>query len=235
MSLPDPCAGLHAAIGTIAALSRLRTHGIGADLECSMLEAWISALPWGVLTTSAEDRPPALLGTRDERMSPHGVFPAAGDYSWVAIAVRDDAEFAALARALGQPALAVDERFATLAARQANEDALEAIVRAWTSTRSREEAAAALAAAGVAATPVRTMDEVVASAHLRERGFFVTLDHAAAGTRAVAGPPWHPTRHPMRPVRPAPTHGQHTVEVLREVVGMDDGELAELTARGVVG
>ena len=54
MSLPDPCAGLHAAIGTIAALYRLRTHGIGADLECSMLEAWVSALPWGVLTTSAE-------------------------------------------------------------------------------------------------------------------------------------------------------------------------------------
>ena len=235
MSLPDPSAGLHAAIGTIAALYRMRTHGIGADLECSMLEAWISALPWGVLTTSAEDRPPELTGTRDELMSPHGVFAAAGDYSWVAIATRDDVEFAALAAVLGRPELATDERFATRAARQANEDELEKIVGDWTSTRRRDDAVAALVAAGVTAAPVRTMDEVAASAHLRARDFFVTLEHPEAGTRAVAGPPWHPSRHPMRPVRPAPTHGQHTVEVLRDVLGMDDDELADLTARGIVG
>jgi crotonobetainyl-CoA:carnitine CoA-transferase CaiB-like acyl-CoA transferase len=235
MSLPDPSAGLHAAIGTIAALYRLRTHGIGADLECSMLEAWMSALPWGVLTTSAEGRPPALQGTRDELMSPHGVFPAAGDYAWVAIATRDDREFAALADVLGQPELITDERFATLRARQANEDELEKLVAAWTSARSRDDAVAALVAAGVTAAPVRAMDEVAASAHLRARDFFVTLEHPEAGTRAVAGPPWHPSRHPMRPVRPAPTHGQHTVEVLREVLGMDDAELADLTSRGAIG
>jgi len=82
---------------------------------------------------------------------------------------------------------------------------------------------------------VRTMDEVAASEHLAARGFFVTLDHPEAGTRAVAGPPWHPSRHPMRPVRPAPTHGQHTVEVLRDVVGLTPDELADLTSRGIVG
>jgi crotonobetainyl-CoA:carnitine CoA-transferase CaiB-like acyl-CoA transferase len=87
----------------------------------------------------------------------------------------------------------------------------------------------------VTAAPVRSMDEVATSEHLTARGFFVTLDHPAAGHRAVAGPPWHPSRHPMRPVRPAPTHGQHTTEVLRDVLGMSADELADLTARGVVG
>ena len=85
------------------------------------------------------------------------------------------------------------------------------------------------------AAPVRTMDEVAASEHLHARGFFVTLEHPEAGTRAVAGPPWHPSRHPMRPVLPAPLHGQHTVEVLRDVLGMTNDELADLTARGIVG
>jgi len=235
MSLPDPSAGLHAAIGTVASLSRLRTHGIGADLECSMLEAWLAALPWGILTTSAEERPPELLGTRDEQMSPHGTFPAAGDYAWIAIATRDDAEFTALAAAIERPELAADPRFATLAARRAHEDELEAIVAAWTATRSRDDAVATLVDAGVTAAPVRTMDEVAASEHLRGRGFFVTLEHPEAGTRAVAGPPWHASRHPMRPVRPAPTHGQHTVEVLRDVLGVTADELADLTARGIVG
>jgi len=235
MSLPDPSAGLHAAIATVAALYRLRTHDIGADIECSMLEAWISALPWGVLTTSAQGRPPELPGTRDEAMSPHGVFPSAGDYVWIAIATRNDTEFAALAGVLGRPELAADERFATLAARRAHEDELETIVAAWTSTRSRDEAVAALVAAGVTAAPVRTMDEVAASEHLAARDFFVTLEHPEAGTRAVAGPPWHPSRTPMRPVRPAPTFGQHTREVLREVLGLSDDELADLAARDVIG
>ncbi len=213
MSLPDPSAGLHAAIGTVAALYRLRTHGIGADMECSMLEAWLAALPWGVLTTSAEERPPELLGTRDELMSPHGTFPAAGDYAWIAIATRDDAEFTALAAAIARPELAADPRFATLAARRANEDELEAIVGGWTATRSRDEAVATLVAAGVTAAPVRTMDEVATSEHLRERGFFVTLEHPEAGTPrrrrspvARIAPP-DATRPPRPDARPAHRRG----------------------------
>ena len=97
-----------------------------------MVESWISALPWGVLTTSAEGRPPALIGTRDERMAPHGTFPADGDYAWVAVAVADDDEFGRLATAIGRPELAADPRFASLAARQANEDALEELLARWT-------------------------------------------------------------------------------------------------------
>ena len=148
---------------------------------------------------------------------------------------RDDAEFAALVAAIGRPELASDPRFTTLAQRRAHEDALEAIVAAWTSSRSRDAAVAALVAAGVTAAAVRTMDEVAASEHLHDRGFFVTLEHPAAGTRPVAGPPWHPSRHPMRPIRPAPTHGQHTAEVLRDTLGLDDEEIADLTTRGIVG
>lgn len=235
MSLPDPCAGLHAAIAAIAGLYRMRTTGVGADIECSMLEAWMSALPWSVLTLSATGEPPALVGTRDDRMSPHGAFPAAGDYAWVALAVANDAEFARLSTVIGLPELAADERFATLTARQANEDELERVIAGWTSARPRDEAVAALVAAGVTAAAVRTMDEVAASAHLGDRGFFVTLDHPEVGRRPVAGPPWHPTRSPMRPTRPAPLLGQHTEEVLREALGLSSADLADLTARGVIG
>ena len=68
-------------------------------------------------------------------MAPHGIFRAAGDERWIALAVRDDDEWRRFAAAIGAPELAGDARFATLAARKANEDALEDLVTAWTAAR----------------------------------------------------------------------------------------------------
>ncbi|MET0460377.1 MAG: CoA transferase [Ilumatobacteraceae bacterium] len=234
MSLPDPCAGLHAAIGTLGALYRARTTGLGGDLECSMLEAWIAAMPWGVLGVSAEGRAPRPAGTRDDTACPHGAFPCAGEYAWVAICVGGDDEFAALARTIGRPELVADGQFATVAERRRHEDELEAIVAAWTAEQDPATAAALLRSAGVTAEPVRTMDEVVACRHLQERGFFTTHVHPEAGDRALAGPPWHASRSPMRAATPAPLLGQHTQLVMSEVLGLDAATIADLTARGIL-
>ena len=234
MSLPDPCAGLHAAIGTLGALYRARTTGLGGDLECSMLEAWIAAMPWGVLGVSAEGRAPLPAGTRDDVRCPHGAFPCAGEYAWVAVAVDGDDEFAALAGAIGRPELAADDRFATVAGRRRHEAELEAVVAAWTTGRDPATAAAVLRSVGVTAEAVRTMDEVTACAHLADRGFFTTHVHPEAGDRALAGPPWRTSRSPMRAATPAPLLGQHTEQVMRTVLGLDDAAIADLTERGIL-
>jgi crotonobetainyl-CoA:carnitine CoA-transferase CaiB-like acyl-CoA transferase len=234
LSLPDPNAGLHAAIGALAGLYRARTSGVGADIECSMLEAWIAAMPSGVLTTAATDEPPGRVGTRDEQMSPHGAFRAAGPNAWVALVVEDDERFAALAGAIGAPELATDPRFATLAARQHHEAELEAIVAAWVVGRERDDAVTALTAAGVTAAAVRTMDEVVACPHLAARDFYLTPEHPEVGRRRVAGPPWRATRSPMHATTAAPLLGEHTEAVLRDA-GFDDAAIADLAARGIVG
>jgi benzylsuccinate CoA-transferase BbsF subunit len=235
MSLPDPAAGIHAAIAATAALYRARRAGVGERVEVAMLEATLSAFPWPVLIEASGSGPVVCAGNRDEAMSPHGTFRCAGGPDeWVAIAVPDDAAFVAFAAAIGSPALAADGRFATLAARRANEDALEAIVGAWTATRTRADAAAAFAGGPVLAEPVRTMDEVVASPALSARGFLQHTVHRELGARPLPGPPWTTTRSPMRATTAAPCFGEHTREVLAEVLRLSDEEIDALDAAGLL-
>ena len=103
MSLPDPAAGIHAAIAAVAALYRVRCGGPGERVEVAMLEATLSAFPWPVLIEASGNGPVVCVGNRDETMSPHGTFRCAGDDAWVAIAVPDDAAFARLAAVVGIP------------------------------------------------------------------------------------------------------------------------------------
>ena len=116
-------------------------------------------------------------------MAPHDAFPAKGEDAWVAIAAEDDAGFAALAGAIGRPGLAADPRFATFAARKANEDALTAIVSEWTRSRDKHETAALLQAAGVLAAPVQDASDLFESAYLRARGLTQSVSRPAAARR----------------------------------------------------
>jgi len=233
MSLPDPCAGIHAAIAGTAALYKMRTTGVGDRIEVSMLGASLAAFPWPVLIEASGNGPVVAVGNRDEAMSPHGVFACSGADEFVAIAVRDDAEFAALATAIGAD-LAGDPRFATLAVRRRHEDELEAIVGGWTGARPRDEAARALRAAGVLVEPVARMGEVASSEVLHRRAFFSLAEHPVVGTRPVPGPSWVASRSPMRATTAAPCLGQHTTEVLRGVLGLTDDEVADLDAAGLL-
>jgi crotonobetainyl-CoA:carnitine CoA-transferase CaiB-like acyl-CoA transferase len=136
---------------------------------------------------------------------------------------------------IGRRALADEVRFATLRQRKANEDELDAIVGGWTSGRSPVEAAGLLQAAGVAAAPVADgRDLVDGDEHLRARGFYVSLDHPAAGPTLHEGVAVRLAATPGGVLRPAPLLGEHTAEVLTELLGMSEPEIDELVAAGVL-
>ena len=216
LSLADPCAGLHGAIGMLAALYRRRTTGVTERVDCTMVEAWIAAFPWGVLTEAAGHTPRAV-GDRDDRWCPNVVARCAGDDEWVAVAVGDDDQWARLAAAIGRPELITDERFATAAARHAHVDDAEGVVAAWVAERDAREAADVLRAAGVPAARVARLDDVMADEHLAARRFFTELDHPVVGRRRLAGVPFHASRSPVGPRRPAPCLGEHTAQVRAEL------------------
>lgn len=234
MSLPDPTAGVHTALATVAALYRAARTGVGTRVECSMLEASVAAFPWPVLYRGVAGHEPPVLGNRDERRSPHGVYRCRGGDAWIAIAVENDEQFGVLAGALGESALACDPRFATLWARRVHEEELDRLLARWTALQDAGDAVAALRRAGVPCEQVAAMDDVFASPALIERGFFTELDHAEVGVRRLAGVPWRTSRSPMRATTAAPLLGQHTQQVLRQRLGLTDAEIDDLERCGAL-
>jgi benzylsuccinate CoA-transferase BbsF subunit len=234
MSLPDPCAGIHTTIATLAALYRAQATGAGTRVEVSMLEASVSAFPWPILYRSVTGHEPPVIGNRDDLQAPHDVYRCRGAYEWVAVAVQTDDQFAALAATIGRPDLARHPRFATRSARQLHADELDRILSAWTGEHEPEDAAALLRSAGVPAERVAHMNDLFESKPLLARRFFTELEHPAVGVRQLAGTAWCASRSPMTATIAAPCLGQHTRAVLSRWLGMSDGEIDALDAAGIL-
>jgi crotonobetainyl-CoA:carnitine CoA-transferase CaiB-like acyl-CoA transferase len=226
MSLPDPCAGIHTAIATVAALYRARVTGRGERVECAMLEASVAAFPWPVLYQGVVGRAAPVDGNRDEQRAPHDVYRCRGRYEWVAIAVEDHEQFAALAGVIERPDLATNPRFHTHAARRLHADELDAVLSAWTIDADAHEAASRLRAAGVPAERVAHIDDLFSSPPLLARRFFTELPHPVVGVKQLAGTPWLASRSPMVASTAAPCLGEHTRDVLARWLGLTESESA---------
>ena len=233
VSYGDPNGGIHGAVAILAALWHRQRTGEGQYIDQSQWESAIAVLPEGVMAQVMNGEQPARRGNRDGVMAPHGTFRCAGEDEWVSIACGSDEEFRALCRVMEQPGLADDPRFVTMAARKQHEDELEDLISNWTGARDRWQITRALQEAGVAAFPSMTSADLVADPHLRARGILVELEHLEVGERIHVGIPWQMSGTPCAVQAPAPLLGQHTDEVLREVLRMPDAEIARLRERGI--
>jgi crotonobetainyl-CoA:carnitine CoA-transferase CaiB-like acyl-CoA transferase len=136
---------------------------------------------------------------------------------------------------MGRPAWAESGRFATLLARKANEDELEARLSEWTRTTTAEEAMRLLQARGVPAGVVQTAEDVLDhDEHLKARGYYVYLDHPEAGYNAYDGPQFRLSETPARLHGRSPLIGEHSEYVLRELLGYTDERIADLVANQVI-
>ena len=214
----------------LAALEERERTGRGQHIDFSQLEASIHFLSPAVLRHGLTGEVWNANGNRDPQMAPHGVYPAAGEDQWVAVAVRDDDDWGRLAAAIGLDARA----HPTLEARLADADALDAAISAWTSARGADEAANALAVAGVPAHAVQDSVAAAADPQLAHRGHFVQLSHPSLERSTVEGARMVFGRTPALPPTVAPTMGADTDVVLRELLGCDDERIAELAASGAL-
>ncbi len=234
VSYGDPTGGLHGAVAVLAALLHRARTGTGQFIDLSQWETTMAVLPEAIMAWTLDGTSPPRDGNRDPHMAPHGVFRGGGDDRWLAIAIEDDDGWRRFAHAVGRPELAHDQRFATLAARKAHEDDLEALVTAWTIERDVDAAAATLQEAGIAAFAAARNCDLANDPHLAARGFHVAPDHAELGPVQHLGTPWRLSEHEGGLRRGAPCLGEHTERVLRDVCGYDDAEIARLRNAGVL-
>jgi benzylsuccinate CoA-transferase BbsF subunit len=234
ISYGDPTGGLHGAVAVLSALLHRAASGEGQYIDLSQQETSVAVLGEGVLEQTVSGTQPARDGNRNLRMAPHGVFRCAGEQRWVAIAVRSDDEFRRCVEVMDQPELAADPRFASLPARKANEDALEAALSAWTVTLRAEEVAERLQRAGIAASVSMHSQDLAEDPHLAASGFFVQLPHREVGTRLHLGMPWQMSDTACAVRQAAPCLGEHTDDVLHRIVGYSADHIAALRERGVL-
>ncbi len=233
ISYGDPNAGVHAAFALLAALHHRRRTGEGQYIDMSQWEAAIPLVAEGLISYQMTGHQPPRMGNRDQFEAPQGVFRCAGDEQWLAISCWSDAEWRALAATIGRQDLLGDPTLARVYGRKAREDEIEAAIAEWTAGRAREDAAATLQAAGVPAFPVYTTADVAADPEMSARGMWIELPHPEVSARH-AGVPWQLSGTPLRVRRAAPALGQHTNEVLDEVLHLSEAEIARLREEGVL-
>jgi crotonobetainyl-CoA:carnitine CoA-transferase CaiB-like acyl-CoA transferase len=218
----------------LAALDHRQRTGEGQLIDLAQAEAALHFLAPAVLDYGVNGHIQTPRGNRDLEAAPHGVYPAAGDERWVAVAVHNDAQFAALCDVIGRPDLPHDPRFATCLARLAHQDALDEHVAAWSRQRDAHDAERALQARGVPASAVQNSRDLLADPQLAERGHFVRLTHPTRGSTTVEGSRFRLSRTPARMPSAAPTLGGDTQYVLRTLLGYTEERIAELGAASVL-
>ena len=233
--LPDAIAGAHVAWILLAALRQRETTGEGQYIDGAMYETMLPLIAEAIADFSMNDRAPVRRGNRDAAHVPHGVYPSLGEDRWVAVAAADEDEWRALAGVIGRQAWGSDPDLRTPEGRREREDAIDEAIAAWTRERTPLEAAETLQRAGVTAAPVLLSAEALADPQLIHRGFVVETEHPASGRRRHYGMPWRPVDAgaPACDLGPAPLLGEHTREVLGELLGLDGRALDELEAGGV--
>ncbi len=219
-------------VALLAALDRRRRTGEGCWLDVSQAEAGIQFLAPQVAQAAAGEGAAAAMGNRDPQMSPHGVFPCAGDDQWVALGVTDDAQWKRLAAVIGGEAL--DSAFAGLAGRKADEDRLEALIAGWTATQGAFALEARLQGLGLAAHKAADAGDMMADTQLAFRGHFQRLAHPLGGESLFEASRFTLSATPAAYRRCAPHVGRDNQEILAGILGYGEDRLAELEAAGAL-
>lgn len=225
----------HAAFAILAALRHRERTGQGQYIEVSQVESTLNVLGIPILVYAATGRVLGASGNRAADAAPYGAFPCRGEDRWCAIAVRTDAEWQALRRALGDPEWARDPSLATVAGRLARVEWVEQELSAWTRERTAREVMAALQSAGAPAGVVQDAADLLdQDPHLRERGHWVYLDHPEMGRTIYSGSPFRMTGWPSAPRRAAPLLGEQTRDICRELLELTDAEIETHIADGAI-
>ena len=233
VAINDIMTGMYTAVALLSALRHRDATGEGQRVDVGLLDVQVSWLANVASNYLVGGKIPRRLGTAHPNSVPYQVFPT-GD-GFIIIAANNDGQFERFCRAAGTPELLEDPDFASNALRVRNRDRLISTIEAVTRTRGTDAWMEALESAGVPCAPVNTIDRVFADPQVEARGMQIRMPHPLAGEDVrLVGSPIRLSATPVSYRRAPPTLGQHTDEVLAEVLALDESEREALRAEGVI-
>ena len=234
VAIADLMTGMYSSVAILAALRHRDATGEGQHIDMALLDtqvAWLANLGQGYLTSGEL---PARLGNAHATVVPYQVFKTADGH--IVLAIGNDGQFRKFCDFAGAPGFAIDPRFATNPARIRNRGELIPLMSEIVARQSSAYWIRELERVGVPCGPINNLEQVFADPQVQARGMTVELPHSAVGgrpTRLIANP-IKLSETPISYDRAPPTLGQHTDEILRELLDLSAAEIAALRDDGVI-
>ena len=238
-TIGDTGAGLHLAIGILAALFQRERSGFGQRVEVAMQEAVLNYCRISFARQLLTGCPAERWGNQSQlgMTAPSGIYPCRpggpNDYVFIYTSRAGNHQWERLLGVIGRLDLKDDPRFEDPPGRAAHAAEIDPLISAWTCQYTKREAMERLGQAGVPAGAVFDTLELTADEHLNRRGAIVSIDHPTRGTIKMPGWPVKMDRSHVR-VEAAPLLGQHNREVYEELLGLRGVDLARLGEEGVI-
>ena len=229
----DILTGLHSTIGILAALHERESSGAGQHVDVSLFDAGVASMANLAQSYLATGVAPGRIGNAHPQVVPYQDFEASDGFFM--LAANNDDQFTRLCDAVGLPGLPDDARFLDNAARVQNREMLAFMLGAKIRENTREYWMSTLQAAGITATSINTIADALADPQAKARKSVWEVEHPTLGGVNLLGSALqHLSRTPAAPQSHPPLLGEHTEEVLSEVLGMADDEIRALIADGAV-
>ena len=221
VAVTDIITGMYATVAILAAIQERNRSGLGQHLDIALLDCHVAMLANQNLNFMTTGRAPQRAGNAHQNVVPYQVFKTADGF--MIVAVGNDSQYRAYCKAIGAPHLSDDPKFTTNGLRIINRGELIPQLEKIMETGLRDDWIAKLEEAGVPCGPIQTIDQVFAHPQVIARDIWKNIPHPAGGSSPTTASPMGFSATPVQYGRPAPMLGEHSEEILREVLGRDLG------------
>jgi len=232
VALTDLMTGMYATVAVLAALTHRDRTGEGQHIDMALLDTQVAMLANVGSNYLNSGKPPKRWGNAHANIVPYQTFACADGH--LIVATGNDGQYQKFVEAGGRPELAGDPRFATNPLRVQNRELLVPLLAEMVKLKKRDEWIALLEEKGVPCGPINDVGEVFANEQVVARAMAIDLPHPSAGQVKLVRNPIRMSATPATSGMAPPLLGQHTTEVLREVLGRSEEEIAALRDRGVI-
>jgi crotonobetainyl-CoA:carnitine CoA-transferase CaiB-like acyl-CoA transferase len=236
-AIGDPIGGVNAAAALLLGFMHQRNTGEGQHIDLSQVECMLPMVAPSILEQSATGQTGPRIGNRHPQYVPNGCFPTLGIDQWLTLAVRTDAEWQALCGAMRRPDLAADTTLLTTDGRRKEEDRIEVAIRQWLADVRPDIAMVTLQKAGIPAGIAKLPQDLASDPHLLKTGHWQSCDRPFMGPHLLPSASYREgsSQLPYPITNLAPTLGEHNRDVLCNVLGLTDSEIAALERDEVIG
>lgn len=232
VALTDLMTGMYATVAVLAALTHRDRTGEGQHIDMALLDTQVAMLANMGSNYLNSGKPPKRWGNAHANIVPYQTFACADGH--IIVATGNDGQYQKFVEAGGRPELGSDPRFATNPLRVRNRDTLVPLLAAMVREKKRDEWISLLESVGVPCGPINDIGDVFANEQVQARQVAIELPHPTAGTVKLVRNPIRMSATPATSGQAPPLLGQHTEQVLRDVLGLGEAEIAALRGKGIV-